>query len=1049
MGRKKTRLLLIEDDQIDQMAFNKFAKKENLPYDYSLVDSIQEGIAILQSKRFDVVVTDYMLGDGNAFELFEHMHGTPIIIVTGTGDEEIAVKAMTSGASDYLIKDSAGNYLKTLPVTVDHAIKRRHEELELIQYRHHLEELVQERTAKLRQEIEKRQEIENILRVKENAIESSSTAIGIATLDGRVEYVNPSYAKLYGYESRDEIIGMLIEDFAHPREHAQQAIQQVKESGYFWAEGLGKRKDGSLFHMQIGVNLVQDAAGMPIRILATFIDISERLQAEAALRQSEDKYRSIFENIQDVYYEVTFDGTILELSPSIELLSHYSRKELLGKSLTEIYDNPKEREMFLATIQKNGQVNDYEITLRDKNGVSVPCSISAKLHTDAAGKPAKIIGIMHDISERKKTEARLQLLSSAVEQSSEGIAVIDLDGNLQFTNQAFAKIHSYTQEELLGKHLTICHTTEQLPAVENANRLVEETGWFSGEIWHVKRDGTVFPSMMHNTLLRDSVGKPIGIIGLMRDITKAKQAEMALRESERRLSTLMSNLPGMAYRCRNDRMWTMEFVSEGCLELTGYQTVDLVQNKKISYADLIHPDDIDSVWQSVQTALAEHTSFKLTYRIRTASGAEKWVWGQGRGVFSETDDLLALEGLIIDITDRKQLEGQLVQAQKMEAVGRLAGGVAHDFNNLLTAISGYTQLILTELKEGDPMFADLLEVKKAATRAASLTHQLLAFSRRQILQPQILNVNSIIAEMDNMLQRLIGEDIELIIIPGENLAPIKADYGQIEQVIMNLVINARDAMPNGGKLMIETANVELSEDYSRTHLAIKPGLYIMLAVSDTGIGMSEEIQSHLFEPFFTTKEIGKGTGLGLATVYGIVKQSEGNIWVYSEPGQGTTFKIYLPQVLEKVVIEERGQAAVTEFGGSETILLVEDEDVVRDLAHRVLEKYGYTVLEASQGEDALRICQQFQGEIHLLITDVIMPKISGPELAKQLRPIRPQMKLLYVSGYTDSSIVHHGVMDEGVPFLQKPFTPQVLLRKVRQVLEQPLKSNPNEVKQGK
>lgn len=397
---------------------------------------------------------------------------------------------------------------------------------------------------------------------------------------------------------------------------------------------------------------------------------------------------------------------------------------------------------------------------------------------------------------------------------------------------------------------------------------------------------------------------------------------------------------------------------------------------------------------------------------------------------------LATQGVLRDITERKRLQEQLLQAQKMEAIGRLAGGVAHDFNNLLTVINGYSELLLLRYPDPhDPIRREIEQIRKAGARATGLTRQLLAFSRKQVLQPQLLDLDDLVADVGKMLQRLIGEDIELITIPRPGLGQVKADPGQIEQVIMNLAINARDAMPQGGKLTIETANVRLDEGYTRQHTEVKPGPYVMLAVSDSGIGMDKETQARIFEPFFTTKTQGRGTGLGLAAVYGIVKQSGGHIWVYSEVGRGTTFKVYLPQIEEMVETPQPSVAPSQLPQGSETILLVEDEEGVREFIFDILRASGYTVLEARNGREALMISKRYSGAIHLLLTDVVMPEMSGRELVGYLASLRPQMKVLYMSGYTDDAIVRHGVLEPGRILLQKPFTPYALTRRIREVLD--------------
>jgi nitrogen-specific signal transduction histidine kinase/ActR/RegA family two-component response regulator len=394
-------------------------------------------------------------------------------------------------------------------------------------------------------------------------------------------------------------------------------------------------------------------------------------------------------------------------------------------------------------------------------------------------------------------------------------------------------------------------------------------------------------------------------------------------------------------------------------------------------------------------------------------------------------------GVTRDITERRRLEEQLRQVEEMEAIGRLSGGVAHDFNNVLTAITGCSDFLLSELDPDDPKRGEVEEIKQAADRAAALTQQLLAFSRRQLLQLQVLDLNSVVASTEKMLRRLIGEDVELAAILSPSIGRVKADPRRVEQVIMNLAVNARDAMPEGGKLTLETADVSLGADYARQHVDVLPGRYVMLAVSDTGVGMDEEIRAHLFEPFFTTKEDGKGTGLGLATVYGIVKQSSGHISVYSEPGQGTTFKIYLPRTDEAAEPIPRATVPAEIASGSETILLVEDDDLVRKVARRVLARNGYSVLEARDGEEVNRICQRHEGPVHLLLTDVVLPGgMSGREVAVQLVECHPEAKVLYMSGYTDDAIVRHGVLEPGIAFLPKPFTPAVLSDKVRRVLDE-------------
>jgi two-component system cell cycle sensor histidine kinase/response regulator CckA len=406
----------------------------------------------------------------------------------------------------------------------------------------------------------------------------------------------------------------------------------------------------------------------------------------------------------------------------------------------------------------------------------------------------------------------------------------------------------------------------------------------------------------------------------------------------------------------------------------------------------------------------------------------------------EKDDFGKVTGTraaFIDITESKHLEKQLIQSQKMEAISTLASSVAHDFNNILTTIIGYAELALETVDKDESLSEDIKEIKMAGERAAALTRQLLAFSHKQIIQPKIVDLNELLTDIEKMIVCLIGEDIEILMIPKSALCKVEIDPGQMEQVIMNLVVNAKDAMPIGGKLTIETVNMDLDENYFRKHGIVEkqPGSYVMLTVSDTGIGMDKEVQEHIFDPFYTTKEKGKGTGLGLSTIYGIVKQNNGFIWVYSETGQGSTFKIYLPKAKGDVKAEEKEQTPVENFDGSETVLIVEDEDSLRKFVQKALQQYGYRVLMAENGENAFRIGKEHEGTIDLMITDVVMPKMGGKKTAERLQPLYPQMKVIYMSGYTDNSIVHHGVLAPGLNFLEKPFSPEGLVRKVRQVLD--------------
>ena len=527
---------------------------------------------------------------------------------------------------------------------------------------------------------------------------------------------------------------------------------------------------------------------------------------------------------------------------------------------------------------------------------------------------------------------------------------------------------------------------------------------------------------------------------------EAKQAGAALQESERSKSVLMANLPGMVYRCSYDRSWTMQFLSEGCAALTGYRPEDLVNNSKVSYNDLILPGDRQKVYDIWDRAVAKNIPAKLEYRIITADRKQKWVYEQGVPVYDKTGEAQALEGIIMDISDRKQaeeerekLDAQFQQSQKMESVGRLAGGVAHDYNNMLNVILGYAELGLDKTDPADPLYDNLKKIHTAAARSADITRQLLAFARKQTIAPKVLDLNRTIdGGMLQVLHRLMGENIDLSWQPADTLWPVKMDPVQIDQILANLCVNARDAIADVGKITIETGTKTFDQAYCDDHPGFVPGDFVMLAVSDNGCGMDKETQENMFEPFFTTKKAGKGTGLGLATVYGIVRQNNGFINVYSEQDKGTTIRIYLARHTEHRELVQPKKRHSVPSGRGETVLVVEDETVILELARTMLDHLGYSVLAAASPEEALNLAQAQAGKIHLLITDVVMPGMNGRDLAAQLMQLYPDLKVLFMSGYTANVIAHHGVLDPGVHFMQKPFSMDEIAAKVQEAMDDAL-----------
>ena len=617
-----------------------------------------------------------------------------------------------------------------------------------------------------------------------------------------------------------------------------------------------------------------------------------------------------------------------------------------------------------------------------------------------------------------------------IQNMTEGLMTDDMDGRITFANPAAAAILGYdTPEELIGRRWADIAAPDCYDIVRAANERQSHGVRDRYEVDLIRKDGTRLTVEVTGTP-RMEAGRQVGTMMVFSDITERKLMEQLLWQTK----VVVEHSPVALFRCDATAECRVEFVSDNVARF-GYAREDILAGPLSLYA-LIHPEDRERVADELaRRAAAGEDFFQLNFRIQTQDGRTVWTESYTEAVRADDGSVAHYQGAWLDVTARKQIEERLLHAQRMEGIGRLAGGVAHDFNNLLTAISGYANFALEAVGPKHPAAADLKGILDAAGRAADLTRQLLAFSRRQIFEMRIVDLNDLIQGMGKMLRRLIGEDIELVVVPGAKPATVRADASQIEQVLVNLAVNARDAMPDGGTLTIETTNVTLDDAYVRTHPGTLAGDYILIAVTDTGVGMTDEVKAHIFEPFFTTKEPGKGTGLGLATVFGIVKQHEGNIYVYSERGVGTTFKVYLRSVAESA--QPLAKRAEEEHvpGGNETVLLTEDDLAVRVMAARILRSLGYTVLEASNGAEALRIARQQAGRIDLLIADVVMPRMNGRELALRMAEICPDVKVLYVSGYTENAIAHNHILEPGAHFLQKPFARHALAQKVREALE--------------
>jgi len=744
-------------------------------------------------------------------------------------------------------------------------------------------------------------------------------------------------------------------------------------------------------------------------------------------------FHALVEHSSDAVALLDETGAITYVSQAATRLLGYGVPELTGTNAMGFLhpdDLALTQRLCRQLLDQPGTPFRTELRARHKDGSYhlVEAVAVNRLDDPAVGA---VVANWRDITERLRAE---ELLKQVIDADPSLVFVKDWDGKFTLVNKAVAQLYATSPEELLGKsdadfnrnQAEVAHylgddrevmsslRPKLIPEEPVTNPHTGETRWFQ----------TV------KVPLVSADGRAHQVLGVATDITDRKRTEAALRNSEESHRSLVDGVRDVIFALSPGGEVTS--LNPAFEEMTGFPPADWVGRP---FEAFVHPDDVPLALDLFGRVLQGEPRPTIQFRILTKAGTYRVA------EFSATAQrrdgrLTGILGIGRDVTERLGLEQQLRQAQKMEAVGRLAGGIAHDFNNILTAITGHADLLLEDLGHHDPRRTDVDEIRRSAERAAGLTRQLLAFSRQQVLQPKVVDLNALVLDMDKLLRRLIGEDVELATALDPTLGRVTADPGQLEQVIVNLAVNARDAMPQGGKLTLETRNIDLDSSYTLEHSLVKPGPYVQLTVSDSGIGMDEETQAHAFEPFFTTKPRGQGTGLGLAMVYGTVKQSGGFIWVYSEPGHGATFKIYLPRV--DAPVESATPPAPVERPprGSETVLLAEDEPAVRAIAQQVLERQGYTVLAAPSGADALALAAQHGATIDLLLTDVVMPGMSGRDLADRLTAQRPGIRVLYISGYTDNAIVRHGMLEPGLAYLQKPFRPDALVRKVRDVLDE-------------
>jgi len=743
----------------------------------------------------------------------------------------------------------------------------------------------------------------------------------------------------------------------------------------------------------------------------------------------ETRYKLLCSTMMDAFGAVDMAGRYQEANQAFLDLVGYEKEELLAlrrQDLTPSKWHALEKRMVDEQVMVRGYSDVYQKELRRKDGVVVPVELRIVLARDPDHTPIGMWAIIRDITERITREDELRRFQHAVASSPDAVFWMNAEGRFPYVNDQACRSLGYSREELLQLHLWDIDADFKREQWEPHWEAVGRAGGARLERLHRRKDGTVFPVEISSSQVVFDQQKHH--VAYVRDISRRKKTDEELRFFKHAIDTspdgvfLMPENGGFTY------------VNDQACRSLGYTREELLQMHLWDIDPDFTPQRWQAHWEAMRTARSR--LIETSHRRKDGSIFPIEVMAY-RLPFGDEERHLAF---VRDISERVKaseergrLEAQLMQSQKLESVGRLAGGVAHDYNNMLSVILGYAELMRSKIAPDDPLLKDLDHIQQAAQRSKNITQQLLAFSRRQVFEPRILDLNDLIRGFQGHLARLIGEDIELDFMPAQDAGNIEFDPTQIEQILMNLAVNARDAMPEGGKLTVETRHVVLDEAYCREHVGFIPGSFVRLSVSDNGVGMGAETVNQVFDPFFTTKEVGQGTGLGLATVYGIVKQGGGFINVYSEPGRGTTFKIYLPRTTDEAEAPDASEPPPP-ASGSETILLVEDDKMVSGMTEAVLVRLGYRVVCAGGPQEAIAIFAKERSAIDLLLTDVVMPQMNGKELHLRLKALRPDLKTLFMSGYTTNVIVHHGVLDKGVHFISKPFSINRLAAKIRETL---------------
>lgn len=869
---------------------------------------------------------------------------------------------------------------------------------------------------------------------------------GIAFLDNNfiLRKCNSAYEDLirrYTPYTPEQALGMSYFDYVPGSRHqVEEWFKMVRDSGQpFIRYGFELRIKGDdeeeiKTYWDTSIAPVPGSAGNTEGILILTQDVTLRRKAEEQILQAKLNWEDTFNTITDMITIHDKDFNIIRANKAAMAILDLPFLNVTKAKCYEYYhgtDGPSEGCPSCECL-KTGFPVTFELFEPHLNKF---IEIRAIPRFDSNDKLIGLIHVVRDITEHKKAvevlKASHEYAKNVIESSLDIIISVDNDRKIIEFNKAAQETFGYSSEEVLGKHVDFLYADPEDGLTVHKTTI--EHGRCVQEILNRRKNDEVFPSSLSASVLLDAQGKVVGVMGVSRDITERKIAEEALRESEKRYKRLVGSITDYIYTVKVENGQPVETVhGPGCIAVTGYTSEEYQADPSLWYRMIYHEDREAVIEQSKKVSQGDASP--IEHRIIHKSGHICWVKNTPVPHYDEHYRLIAYDGLISDITELKKIEEQLMHAQKMEAIGQLAAGVAHDFNNILTAIVGYGNILKIKLKDNDHLQTYADQILASSERAANLTQSLLAFGRKQVITLRPVNLNELVMRVEKLLSRLINENIELNDATTTATLVAMADSGQIEQVLINLCTNARDAMPDGGILTIKTELIELDSEYIQAHGYGKPGPYAIISVSDTGEGMTEEIKRKIFEPFFTTKEIGKGTGLGLAIVYGIIKQHNGYINVYSEPDKGTTFKIYLP-VIKAEVEEEKPSEHIKPIGGTETILFAEDDVDVREMTKAVLEEFGYTVIEAVDGEDAMNKFIANKDKIQFCLLDIGMPKKNGKEVYDQIKKIKPDINVLFTSGYTLDFIHKLEILDKGLNFIAKPVSPTGILKKVREILD--------------